>query len=82
MHLAAARMVTEISSGAVALAVSAALFLGWYGAKWHTAEKDEISARARLANAVKVMWAGRRALAVVVVLCAVLLDIWFRGKGR
>jgi len=77
MHL-----VTQVSAGGAALAITAGLALGWYAAKWHTAETDEISARSRLANAVKGMWAARRALAVVAVLGFVLVDLWFRGQGR
>jgi hypothetical protein len=71
-----------MTAGAAVLAIWAALLAGWYAAKWHTAETDEISARARLANAVKGMWAARRVLAVVVVIAIVLVDLWFRGKGR
>ena len=41
-----------------------------------------MSARARLANAVRMMWATRRALVVVVIVGVVLVDLWFRGKGR
>ena len=71
-----------MSTGAAAVAVTAALAIGWHVAKWHTAEHDEISARNRLANAVKVMWASRRALGVVAIIGFVLVNMWFRGKGR
>jgi hypothetical protein len=80
--LAVTHLVTSMSTGAAAIAVAAALALGIYGGRWWLAEKDEISARNRLANAVKVMWGGRRALLVVVVVCWVFVDLWFRGKGR
>lgn len=75
-------VVTQMSTGAAAVAVSAALFAGWYVSKWHTAELDEISARRRLANALKVMWAGRRAAVGIAIGVVVLVDLWFRGKGR
>jgi hypothetical protein len=80
--LAVSHVVSQMSTGAAAVGIAAALAIGWYVSKWHTAELDEISARRRLANAVKVMWAGRRALLVVVILGVVLVDLWFRGKGR
>jgi hypothetical protein len=71
-----------MNAGAAVLGIWIALVLGWYAAKWHTAETDEISARNRLANAVRVMWAARRVLIVTVVIGVVLADLWFRGKGR
>jgi hypothetical protein len=80
--LALGRPVTEISAGTAAIAVTAALAAGWYVAKWHTAELDEISVRARLAGAVRLVWAARKAMAVVVVAGVILVDLWFKGKGR
>ena len=74
--------VTTISSGAAAIGGFILLLLGWYGARWWIAEQDEISARKRLATAVKVMWSAREVLAVVVIAGALGLDLWFRGQGR
>jgi len=84
MHsgLALARSVKEISTGAAAIAITAALALGWYGARWWIAEHDEMSARARLANAGRWMWARRRGLVVMVILGVVLVTLCFHGKGR
>jgi hypothetical protein len=47
--------VNTISSGAAAIGGFLLLLLGWYGARWWIAEQDEISARKRLATAVKVL---------------------------
>jgi hypothetical protein len=74
--------VTHVSSGAAALAVFAALLLGWYGQRWWRAEHDEIRARAGLAQAVRLMWAARGLLAGAVVIGWLILDLWFRGQGR
>lgn len=84
MHsgLALVGSVKEISTGAAAIAITAALALGWYGAWWWIAEHNEITARERLAKAVRLMWFTRRALVVVVIVGVVLVDLWFRGKGR
>jgi hypothetical protein len=84
MHLlcGSIREVTEISTGAAAIAVTAALAIGWYAARWLRAERDEIQARARLAEAVRLMWAARRAAVAVVIIGGVLADLWFRGQGR
>jgi hypothetical protein len=81
-HLALSHAVTEMSTGAAALAISAALALGFYFARFLQAEADEISLRNRLAAAVKVMWRARGALVVVVVIGWLLVDLWFRGQGR
>jgi hypothetical protein len=81
-HLALSHAVTEMSTGAAAIAITAALALGLYFGRWLQAEQDEISLRARLAAAVKVMWRARGALAVVVVIVWLLSDLWFRGQGR
>ena len=81
-HLAAAVQVTTMNTGAAAVAVTAALALGWYISKLHTANGDVTSARARLAGALKAVWAARRVGAVVVVVGIVLVDLWVRGKGR
>lgn len=78
----AAAPVTSMNTGAAAVAVSAALALGWYVAKLHSAQNDLRSARARLAGALRAIWAARRVAAVVVVVGVVLVDLWFRGKGR
>jgi len=56
--------------------------VGFYFARWLQAERDEISLRTRLNAAIKVMWAARRALVVVVVIGWVVVDLWFRGNGR
>jgi hypothetical protein len=84
MHagLALAHSVKEISTGAAAIAITAALALGWYGAWWWIAEHNEITARQRLENAVRLMWATRRAVVVAVIAGVVLVDLWFRGKGH
>jgi hypothetical protein len=71
-----------MSTVAATAGIVIALAAGWYGARWLQAERDEISLRARLNAAIKVMWHSRRALVVVVVIAGVLLDVWFRGKGR
>jgi hypothetical protein len=81
-YLALSPEVTEISTGAASLAVFAALLLGVYGHKWLMSEKDEIAQRARLAAAVRAMWAARRVIAGLVIAGALLLDLWFRGQGR
>jgi uncharacterized protein HemX len=81
-HLALSHTVTEMSTGAATVAISAALALGFYFARWLQAERDEISLRSRLNAAIKVMWSARRALVVVVILVWLLSDLWFRGQGR
>ena len=80
--LALSHAVTEMSTGAATLAIVAALALGFYTARWLRAERDEQGARASLAGAVGAMWRARRVMAWVVIAGAVLLDVWFRGKGR
>jgi TRAP-type C4-dicarboxylate transport system permease large subunit len=60
--------VSTISTWAASVAITAALALGIYFARWLRAEQDEIGARASLARAVKVMWRARWALAVVAVI--------------
>lgn len=81
-HLALSHTVTEMSTGAAAVAISAALALGFYFARWLQAERDEISLRTRLAAAVRIMWRSRGALAVAVIIVWLLSDLWFRGQGR
>jgi hypothetical protein len=81
-HLALSREVTEMSTGAAALAVTVALALGFYFARWLQAERDEISLRIRLAAAVRIMWHSRWVLLGVVIAGGLLLDLWFRGQGR
>jgi chromate transport protein ChrA len=76
------RAVTEMSTGAATVAIVIALALGWYGARWLQAERDEISLRARLSAAIRVMWQSRRALVAVVIIAFVAFDLWSRGKGR
>jgi len=81
-HLAIFQNVTSMSTSAAAIGITAALALGFYFARWLQAERDEISLRTRLNAAIKVMWAARRALVVVVVIGWVVVDLWFRGNGR
>jgi hypothetical protein len=81
-HIALSHGVTEMSTGAATLAISAALALGFYFARWLQAERDEISLRARLNAAIRIMWHSRWALAVTVVIGWLLVDLWFRGQGR
>jgi hypothetical protein len=81
-HLALSHTVTEMSTGAAALAISAALAIGFYFARWLQAERDEISLRNRLNAAIRIMWHSRWALAVVVIIGWLLTDLWFRGQGR
>lgn len=71
-----------MSAGAAVLAITIALAVGWYGAHFWLAEKDEISAGNRHANTIKTMWHFRWLLAVVAVIGALLLDLWFHGHGR
>lgn len=71
-----------MSTGAATLAISAALALGFYFARWLQAERDEISLRSRLNAAIRIMWHSRRVLVGVVVIGGLLLDLWFRGQGR
>jgi hypothetical protein len=80
--VALSRAVTEMSTGAAAIAITAALAVGFYFAKWLQAERDEISLRSRLNAAIRIMWHTRRVLVGVVVVGGVLLDLWFRGQGR
>lgn len=82
VHLALSHTVTEMSTGAATVAISAALALGFYFARWLQAERDEISLRTRLAAAARVMWRSRGALAVAVIIVWLLSDLWFRGQGR
>jgi hypothetical protein len=81
-HLALSQSVTEMSTGAAAIAITVALAVGFYFARWLQAERDEISLRNRLNAAIRVMWHSRRALAAAAVIAGVVLDLWFRGKGR
>ena len=71
-----------MTKGAAVLAITIALAVGWYGAHFWLAEKDEISAANRHANAVKTMWHFRRWLAVVAVIVVLVLSLWFHGHGR
>ncbi len=80
--LALPHPVTEMSTWAATIAIVVALAAGIYGTRWWMAEKDEIGQRATLADAVKAMWSARRVMAGVVIVAAVVLDLWFRGKGR
>lgn len=80
--LAIHHLVGQMSTWTAAVLITAALALGIYGARWWLAEHDEIAARARLANAVKVMWAARRALGLAVVAGVVVVGMWMHGKGR
>jgi hypothetical protein len=82
VNLALSHTVTEMSTGAAAIAITVALAVGFYFARWLRAERDEMGARASLANAVRVMWHSRRVVAVVAVIGIVLVDLWFRGQGR
>jgi hypothetical protein len=74
--------VTSISTGAAAIAVTVALAIGFYFARWLRAERDEIGARESLRKAVSAMWAARKVLVAVVIVAVVAADLWFRGKGR
>lgn len=75
-------VVLEMSTGAASIAITVALAVGWYAAKWHRAELDEIRARASLATAVRVMWAARWVILGVGFVGWVVSDLWFHGKGR
>jgi TRAP-type C4-dicarboxylate transport system permease large subunit len=78
---AAVPEVGYVSTWAASIAITAALALGIYYARWLRAEQDEIGARASLAKAVKVMWRARWALAVVVVIGWLVVHAWFRKNG-
>ena len=71
-----------MTKGAAVLAITIALAVGWYGAHFWLAEKDEISAANRHNNAIKTMWHFRWLLAVVTVIAWLLVSLWFHGKGR
>lgn len=77
----AAPEVSTISTWGAAVAITVALAAGFYFAVWLRAERDEIRARAGLAEAVRLMWAARRVLAVVGVIAWVMLHLWFRSHG-
>ena len=71
-----------MTKGAAVLAITIALAVGWYGAHFWLAEKDEISAANRHNNAIKTMWHFRRWLAVVAVIVVLVVSLWFHGHGR
>jgi hypothetical protein len=65
-----------------ALAVVAALALGICGARWFAAEREQDAAAARGRAAGRAVWRGRRMMLGVVLVAAVLFDLWTRGKGH
>jgi hypothetical protein len=84
-HLALSLAVPEvstISTWGAAVAITIALAAGFYGAVWLRAERDEVRARAGLAEAVRLMWAARRVLAVVGVIVWVMVHLYFRSHGN
>jgi hypothetical protein len=76
------RTLGSMTAGAAVLGITIALAVGWYGAHWWLAEKDEIAAGNRHANTIKTMWHFRRILVVVAVIGLVVAELWARGKGR
>jgi hypothetical protein len=83
LRLAAqAAPVTEMSAGAAVIGIFVALLVGFYGARWLRAERDEQRAKVGLAAIVRAMWAARRAMIIVAVIGIVVIDLWLRGSGR
>ena len=54
---------------------------GWYGRGLWQATQDVTAARARLAGALRAVWAARRIAVVVAFAIAVAADWWMRKHG-
>lgn len=59
-----------------------ALALGFYVARWRTAENDRNFAKARVTNATRAAWKARRVIAVVGFVAFAAVHAWLAGKGR
>lgn len=66
---------------AAVVCIALALMGGWYGRHLLQATQDVAAARARLAAALKAVWAARRIALVVGFVIAIAADFWMRHRG-
>lgn len=66
---------------AVTVVIALAVLGGWYGRGLWQATQDVAAARARLAGALRAVWAARRIAVVVAFAIAVAADWWMRKHG-
>lgn len=71
-----------MTKDAAVLAVVIALMLGYYWARWRRAEASSRGARAQADAAGKAAWRARGAVVIVVILVYLVIELWFRGRGR
>jgi hypothetical protein len=71
-----------MSKGAAVIAIVIALMVGNYWARWRRAETAKRLAKTAANNAGKGVWRARGIMLLVGVALYVILDLWFRGRGR
>jgi hypothetical protein len=64
------------------LAVTGALMVGFYCARWRIAEREQDAANARVRAAGRAVWRARGVMIGVGLFAAALIDLWIRGKGH
>jgi hypothetical protein len=67
---------------AAVLAIIGALMAGYYWARWRRAEAANRTARAAVNAAGRQAWRARGAILLAGFIVFVLIDLWFRGRGR
>jgi hypothetical protein len=74
--------IQDMTADAAVVAVVISLMVGYYFARWRRSEASLKSARALTDGAGKAAWRARWAILFVALALWVVVDMWFRGKGR
>jgi hypothetical protein len=69
-------------AGAAVSAIVIALLVGNYWARWRRAEATKRLAKAAAGNASKGVWRARGVMLLIALVLFLVLDVWFRSRGR
>jgi hypothetical protein len=69
-------------AGAAVIAIVIALLVGNYWARWRRAEATKRLAKAAAGNASKGVWRARGVMLLIALVLFLVLDVWFRSRGR
>jgi hypothetical protein len=71
-----------MTAGAAVVGIVVALMAGFYMARYDRAERANRSAKATAAAGGAQVWRARRTILLVGFVVFIVVDLWFRGRGR
>jgi hypothetical protein len=71
-----------MTAGAAVVGVVVALMAGYYLARYNNAELFNRRAKATAAAGSRQVWRARRTILLVGFVVFVVVNLWFRGRGR